>query len=447
MVFESKSLHFFGRQEVATIEYGRPRHDVLNSLPIQTSKLVPIRGNDESVGLLRGVVGVHSTNQSWLDTACLVHSLGIVGTDTGACGDESSVEVHSRGASDVVGACLVREAEQSDAFSFQHPHRALDSFKELIDPFAIDTLRRVGNSCLDTQVLSESTESAEVRGKAQAAEAESWAEKEGANSLIETDGVGHFLNISAKALAKVGQDVGVGDFDGKISVRDLLNQFGALNLGDKKLGSGAGGTCLVHRARESFIQERAISFTQNPFGIAIFNAQKNPVGVKEVTDGGSFAKEMGIRGNRKGHIAFAPVNGEEVPKLFSGLDWNGAADDDQLGGIHSLGKAPSGVVEGRKVRVAIFELRDTDAEKDSIGVIAGVCGVGGESECSGGPPLLKQLIEMGLVDRKLTCFEEGHNLGTRVEAHDAMPDRSQANACDQAYVLAAYNCDSHTGEP
>ena len=112
--------------------------------------------------MVGGVVGICGTHQGRLNAARAIRGLRIVGTNAGACCGESSVEVHSGRASNIVRACLVRQAEQSDSLALQHPHRALDPFEELLDTPAVYTLRRVGNSCFDAQLLRKATESAKV---------------------------------------------------------------------------------------------------------------------------------------------------------------------------------------------------------------------------------------------------------------------------------------------
>src|SRR5215467_2539620 len=58
VIFETQGPHFPGRQQVATVENDRTRHDTAKPFPIKVVEFRPVCREDQSLGLMGDVIGV-----------------------------------------------------------------------------------------------------------------------------------------------------------------------------------------------------------------------------------------------------------------------------------------------------------------------------------------------------------------------------------------------------
>src|SRR6202007_1202904 len=99
--------------------------------------------------------------------------------------------------------------------------------------------------------------------KAESPVAQAGPEKLPADARVQTHGMRHLLDVRAKLFAKIGNDVGVADFECEKGIRGMLNQLCAADGGDEKLGFlTRRASSVVHRATETSLQNRPVDFLE-----------------------------------------------------------------------------------------------------------------------------------------------------------------------------------------
>jgi len=102
--------------------------------------------------------------------------------------------------------------------------------------------------------------------------------------------VGNFLHVGAKFFAKIGDRVGIANFQREKRIRGVLNQLGAANGGHQKFRFVVIGTlAFVNGTGEFTLQDGAIDFAKLFGGGGILDAHNNAIGVEEILDGSAFA--------------------------------------------------------------------------------------------------------------------------------------------------------------
>src|SRR5262249_25316171 len=97
-----------------------------------------------------------------------------------------------------------------------------------------------------------------------AAESNPGLQKCRADARIKTNGVGHFLNVATETLAEIGKYVRVGNLDTKKSVRNVLNEFRAVDASYEKLWRLARRTWVaMHRAGEAILKQWVVDFAES----------------------------------------------------------------------------------------------------------------------------------------------------------------------------------------
>src|SRR5437762_9421548 len=76
--------------------------------------------------------------------------------------------------------------------------------------------------------------------------------------------MGHFLDVCAYFFAKIGDHVGVTDFQREERIGGVLDELGAVDGGDEEFGFAARRAgSVVHRAAETFFENRAVDFEKS----------------------------------------------------------------------------------------------------------------------------------------------------------------------------------------
>jgi hypothetical protein len=68
-----------GIQQVASVKHQRTRHDVANALPIQLPKIIPFRGDQESIRAFGCFVRTRAGGELWALVSRLGQRLRVVG--------------------------------------------------------------------------------------------------------------------------------------------------------------------------------------------------------------------------------------------------------------------------------------------------------------------------------------------------------------------------------
>jgi len=79
---------------------------------------------------------------------------------------------------------------------------------------------------------------------------------------------------------------------------------------------GAGS--VVHRAAETFLENRPIDFAEFRGGGGILDADNNPVRMEKIRDGGAFAKKFRIGDDAEFHFAVLGVGGKGAAEFKAG---------------------------------------------------------------------------------------------------------------------------------
>src|SRR2546430_9286266 len=97
--------------------------------------------------------------------------------------------------------------------------------------------------------------------------------------------MGHFLEVCAYFIAKIGDHVGVTDFQREERIGGVLDELGAVDGGDEEFGFAARRAgSVVHRAAETFFENRAVDFAELRGGGGILDADNNPVRMEKIRD-------------------------------------------------------------------------------------------------------------------------------------------------------------------
>jgi len=134
-----------------------------------------------------------------------------------------------------------------------------------------------------------------VLRKAEAAETEAGFEELRADAGIQAHCAGYFLDVGADAFAKIGDDVGVTDFQGQERVGCVLDKFGAADGGQEKFAAGCTRAFAgVDRAMKFLFEDGTIDLAEGCGAFFVLDADDDAIRVKEIRDRCAFAQEFGI---------------------------------------------------------------------------------------------------------------------------------------------------------
>src|SRR2546429_356415 len=190
--------------------------------------------------------------------------------------------------------------------------------------------------------------------------------------------MGHFLDVCAYFFAKIGDHVGVTDFQREERIGGVLDELGAVDGGDEEFGFAARRAgSVVHRAAETFFENRAVDFAELRGGGGILDADNNPVRMEKIRDGGAFAKKFRIGDDPEFHFAIFGIGGKGAAELEAGWPGYGGFFDDEFGRFRFRGALPGHVVDGRKGGLAGILRRGDHTDEQWVCCAGGVTGGGG----------------------------------------------------------------------
>ena len=88
--------------------------------------------------------------------------------------------------------------------------------------------------------------------------------------------------------------------------------------------------------------------------------------MKEPLDGSALTVKLRVRRHTENGAVASAVNRQKVLQLFAGLNGNGAALDDEFRRFHGASDFLDGGVQGREVRLAAVQQRNSHAQKDYL---------------------------------------------------------------------------------
>jgi hypothetical protein len=176
-----------------------------------------------------------------------------------------------------------------------------------------------------------------------------------------------FLHIRADFFAEIGDDVGVANFQGEERIGGMLDQFCAVDGGDQEVGWRAiRARNFVNRAAEPALENRAVDFAHLGCGGFVFHAYDDAVRMKEIPDGGAFAKELRIGDDAKGQATIARVGVQRAAQLQTSTSGNRALFDDEFRGARFSCDLAGNIVDGGKIGVAVFFRRRANTDENGV---------------------------------------------------------------------------------
>src|SRR5258708_8724221 len=94
--------------------------------------------------------------------------------------------------------------------------------------------------------------------------------------------MGNFLDVSPDLFAKIGDHVGIADFQREEGIRGVLDKLGAVDGGDEKFGFVARRAgSVVHRAAETLLENRPIDLAKFRGGGRVPDTHNNALPMKK----------------------------------------------------------------------------------------------------------------------------------------------------------------------
>src|SRR6266478_5283855 len=125
----------------------------------------------------------------------------------------------------------------------------MNFFKEAIDALFVDALSGFQYVEVHANLGRQMDEGLHVLWKTETTIAKPGLEELSADARVESHRMCDFLDVCADFFAKIGDDVGVADFQREERIRSVLDKFGAVDGGDKEFGFVARGAgSVVYRA-------------------------------------------------------------------------------------------------------------------------------------------------------------------------------------------------------
>jgi hypothetical protein len=178
---------------------------------------------------------------------------------------------------------------------------------------------------------------------------------------------------------------------------------------------------------EAALENGAVDFAQLLFGLLIFDADDDAIGMKEVADGRALAKEFGVGSHAEARaVRVAPIDAEHAAQLLAGLRRDSAFLDDQLGRAGGRGDLARDIVDGGQIGVARVGGRRADADEDGVGRIDGIGAIRGEAQAAGGAGAFQDAVQARLVDGQAARVQGIDAVAIVIGGNDFVPGFGQA---------------------
>src|SRR5260370_2512526 len=139
----------------------------------------------------------------------------------------------------------------------------MNFFKEAIDALFVDALSGFQYVEVHATLGRQMTEGLHALRKTETTIAKPGLEDLSADARVESHGMRHFLDVCADFFAKIGNDVGVADFQREERIGGVLDEFGAVDGSDEEFGFVARRAgSVVHLAAEIFLENRTVDFAE-----------------------------------------------------------------------------------------------------------------------------------------------------------------------------------------
>mmetsp|Transcript_24271 Transcript_24271/g.47390 ORF Transcript_24271/g.47390 Transcript_24271/m.47390 type:complete len:420 (-) Transcript_24271:49-1308(-) len=341
-------------------------------------------------------------------------NLRVVDGDLGALSKKVLGDVHGGGLTSISSILFEGESKEGDLLTRDGVEHGLDHLPGeavLLVVVDLDNLVPVLRDLLKTEALAEVHKVQDILLEARSTEADGGVKEALANTLILTDSVSNFLDISASGFAKLRDGVDRGD---TLSKEGVSNELGELRRpevgGDNPIPGDPVG---VH------INKLLHSLLSKLGGHA---SNENAVRHVEILHGGTLGKELRVGENLE--VDLPIVGHEHLAHGVGGTDRKGGLLDDNLRSIGNLGDITGSKLPVLKVSSAastntVSLGRGVDRHEDNLALTDSLVDLGGEEEVLVAD-LLYHVIESRLVDRKVVRVPPGDLL--RVDVNNVNLD-------------------------
>src|SRR6266704_692789 len=401
VVLEAHFAHALRRIQIAPVDHQFARHDFPGAIPIEFAEHIPLRANQRGIGVLQSLVGVLVIVYLRKERLGARHPFRVGGMHDRAFFKEALDDFERGSEADVVGVGLEGQPEDSNALALHHPKRLANFFKKTIDALSVDAFGGLQDVKVHADGRRQVNESLNVLRETETSIAEAGLEELSTDTRVEAHGMSDFFHVGADFFAEIGNHVGITDFQREKGIRGVLDELGAVDGGNEKLGFAAW--------RE------------------------------KIRDGGAFAKKFGIGSDAEFDAAFLGIGGKSAAEFEPSARGDGAFLDDELGGFRFGGDLTGHVVDGRKVGLAGILRRSAHADEDGVSGADGFTDVGSIGNPSGLVGGRENLAEMMFVDRNAASVELSDALAIDVRTHYLVSCFGKTSSGDEPHVSTADN--------
>src|SRR5258707_15544527 len=158
----------------------------------------------------------------------------------------------------------------------------MNFFKEAIDALFVDALSGFQYVEVHANLGRQMDEGLHVLWKTETTVTKPGLEELSADARVESHGMRHFLDVCADFFAKIGNDVGVANFQREERIGGVLDEFGAVDGGDEEFGFVARRAgSVVHRPAESFLATGTVDFAASSASLWVIQVTDAVFGVKK----------------------------------------------------------------------------------------------------------------------------------------------------------------------
>ena len=278
------------------------------------------------------------------------------------------------------------------------------------------------------ELVGDGNEGGDILREAGAAIAQSGIEEAASDATIHADALGHFFDISTSSFADFRDGIDVGDFQREEAVGGVLDQFGAVDVGD-----------------ENRCHERLIYFLHHRQRAVAVATNDDAVGFHEVIHRAAFAEELGIADDIEFHTGLG-IAADGLGDALAGFHGHGAFVHDDAVAAEADGDFTRDLFDETEVNTSIFLRRGGHRNEDHFAVIDSIGGAGGELEALGDNVFAHHGFETRLVDGNFPCQQAVDFGFVIVHAENMVADLGETGTCGESDIAGADDCDLHVNK-
>ncbi len=444
-VGETVIAHDGRRVEIASVDDDGKLERAVEPVEVERGKLLPLSENDDGVGTFGGGVGIVGEGErvgGGQNALGGVDGGGVTGSDGDSGIEQAADERDGRRVARVIGVGFEGETEGGDLFAAKGPKGGADFLEEEIELVVVDLADFAEEVKIDALLLGDPGESSDILGKTGAAITQTGAQETRADARVQAHAEGDVFDVGIDGFGEVGDGVDEGDFHGEKCIGGVLDDLRALRRGDderSRLGGGTGTGQSVGLGIVCAGGERRVDAAEQRGGTIVVGSDDDAVGVKEIADGGAFAKKLGV-GDDVEMIGRNAVTVHAAGDPLVGVDGNSAFFDEDFIAVHGLCNLADDSLDVGEIGGAGAALRRADGDKDSFRGMDAGGKIGGEGDATVQMPG-EHLRQMSLEDGSFSALKLCDFGFVVVHADDAMAHLCKADGGDEADISGTDDTD------